>query len=222
MIVCATETDQAHVLGERGGGQGDRRQDQVAYAAGSEGGQETAQLDGEKQDQHETEPEARHRLEEERREAARVIDDAVLVGGRGDAERNRQHRREQERGGGQLDRRRPEVLEHHLHRRSLLADRGSEIAARDRPQELEILDVERAVQAELAAGLGDLLLSRALIYEKRSGITGQADQEEDGGDHAPEHEHRVKRATEQEGAHRRRVISSRRRRGSPCSAPAAA
>src|SRR6266446_408477 len=104
----------------------------------------------------------------------------------------------QERGRGQLDGRGPEVLEHHLHRRALLPDRGAEIAAGDRSQELEVLDVERPVQAELPAGLGDLLLGRTLVYEERGGVTGETDQEEHGSDHAPEHEHRVKRATKQE------------------------
>ena len=53
----------------------------------------------------------------------------------------------------------------------------------------------------------DLLPRRRLIHEEDGGIAGEADEEEDRGDHAPDDEDAVDEAPEEESPHRRRIIS---------------
>ena len=188
-------------------------------------GSKPAELHREEQDQHQPEPEARHRLEKERRDAARVVGGAVLVGGRDDAERDGEHGREHDGGRGQLHRGRPEVLEDHAAwpggaRGWTCRSRRAGTAA----QEVEILHVASgAVEAERAARARRPPRGwRVWSTRNGGGIAGEPDEEEDDGDDAPHHEDGVDEPPQQEAAHRGPATSAGRRRGSPCAARTAA
>ena len=117
-----------------------------------------------------------------------MIDGAVAVGGSQDAERDRQHHGQHEGGSGELGGGRPEVLEHHAHGRPALAQRQPEVAERCGADELGVLHPQRAVEAERVTGPRHLLAGGAGVHEQRGRVAGEADQEEDDGDDAPDDE----------------------------------
>jgi hypothetical protein len=121
--------EEADILGEGSGGQRHRGQDQVSPRSRAVGGQEPVQLDGEDEDEHQPEPEARHGLQKERSETTEVVGGSILVGGGHDAERDGEQRGEHGGGHGQLDGGGPEMLEHEVHGGTPLLDRLPEIAA---------------------------------------------------------------------------------------------
>ena len=95
------------------------------------------------------------------------------------------------------------MVEDHAHGRPLLADGRAEVAAESRAEEVDVLHGERTVEAEQGARVRDLLLRRALVDEEERRVPGETDEEEDDGDDAPGHEHRVEQPSQQEGPHRR-------------------
>ena len=72
------------------------------------------------------------------------------------------------------------------------------VTARHGQEEVHVLHVAGAVEAEQPADVGDLRLGGGLIHQEAGGVTGEAHQEEDHGDHAPDHEDGVQQAAEQE------------------------
>ena len=104
------------------------------------------------------------------------------------AERDREHGRQHEGGQRQLGGGRPECSSTIAHGRAPLADGEAEVAARDGGDEVDVLHVERAVEAEQVPGVRDLLPGGGLVHEKRGGIAGEPDEEEDDGDDAPDDE----------------------------------
>jgi hypothetical protein len=151
-----------------------------------------------------------------------VIERAVAVRGRHHAERDREHGRQHDGRQRQLGGGRPQVLEHDRQRRAPLLDGEAEVAARDGRDEVEVLRVKRSLETEQVPGVGDLLPGGGLVHEKRGRIPGEPQDEEDDGDDAPDDEDRVNQPPREEPGHCTPVISSTRRRGSPCSAPASA
>ena len=182
------------------------------------GGQEPLQLDGEEQDQHQPEPEARHRLEEERAEPARVVRAAALMGGRHDPERDG------ERGREQRWPRRPARRWRARNARGPCAMAGRfsrmEVPKSPRgtaPRKSRYWTSERAVEPELGPHRGHLLPGGGLVHEEDGGISGEADEEEDDGDDAPDHEHGVEEASLQEPPHRLPLLPQATPRKSMCS-----
>src|SRR4029450_4660291 len=66
-------------------------------------------------------------------------------------------------------------------RTRLMAGRLCRFEGRRGAEKGGVLLVERAVEAEEMTRVGDLFPGRALIHEKRAGITGEANEEEHGG-----------------------------------------
>ncbi len=99
------------------------------------------------------------------------------------------------------------MLEHDGQRRTPLLDGDAEVAARDGEDEVEVLHVQGAIEAEQVSGVRDLLAGGGLIDEKRGGIPGEPEEEEDHGDDAPHDEDRVRQPPRKEPGHGPIVIS---------------
>src|SRR3989441_2702508 len=86
--------------------EGDRRQDEVLERAPPRGGQEV-ELHREHEDQHDPQPEGRHRLPQQGDDRRDVVDHGVAPHGRDDAGGDRQAERHQQGGTRELERYRP-------------------------------------------------------------------------------------------------------------------
>src|SRR6267143_1958816 len=100
------------------------------------------------------------------------------------------------------------MLEHELHGGATLLDRLPEIAAQHGEEEVDVLDVPRAIEPQEVTRVSDLRLGGRRVDEERGGIAGEADEKEHCGHHAP--------AVAEENAASGPATSSAPLRGSPC------
>ncbi len=151
---------------DRGGGQGERGEHQVgeevagtAAAVGREhaGGGEPPEPEREDHHQHDAEPEDRHAGAEERRHRAQPIEQRVGARRGADAEGDAADGGEEQRARGQ-EQRGLEPLHHLGQHRTLHPERAAEIALEDAADPVQILDVERPVEAELGAQAREIFL----------------------------------------------------------------
>ena len=149
--------------------------DHRPHAAGGE----PVELEGEDEDRHQPEPEGGHAVAEEGEEHTDAVEDRVLLGGGDDAGRET----DQEGDDGRSRRQDEGVLK-------ALQDEGqdlgallegdAEIALEDLAQPLDVLDVDRLVEPEGFAQVGDILGAGGETEEGLGDVPGdQFHQEED-------------------------------------------
>jgi hypothetical protein len=166
--------------------QRDGGQDQALQPAAA-GGRQPSELDRDDEDQHDPHPEVRRRLAHDGKRHGRHVDHASAVDGGQDAERQREGNGEQERGTGQLEGCR-QPLEDERQRGLLMAERRAEIAAQGAAEELDVLQPQRSVEAELTAERSQLVDRCVAGQHGGRGVAGQAQGGEDESDDAESHE----------------------------------
>src|SRR6266436_3639497 len=93
------------------------------------------------------------------------------------------------------------MLEHQLHGRAPLLDRLPEIAAQHGEEEVDVLNVPRAVEPEKVTRVSDLRLGGRRVDEERGGIAGEADEKEHRGHHTPDDEEGVQQPSQEKARH---------------------
>ena len=152
-------------------------------------------------DEHQADPEDRHRDAHEGAEHRPVLDGRAPPqrsedpGGKADEEGD------EERGDRELDRGR-EVLRELAPDVAAGADRTAEVPLREAAEELDVLDGQRPVEPERLAHLLDLRGARLLAGERHRGIARDEPQrEEHDRDHAQQHREHVRNAPQDVTAH---------------------
>ena len=161
------------------------------------------QLDREEQLQDEGEPEHGHRDAQERSRRGGEVEEAVLPHRAVDTERDRDHRREDERHRHQLDRR-GEPLGDHLAHRTSGREADSEVAAQHRRQPADVLDRHRLIEAEALPERFDHLRvdEQAVLQEDGLGASRRGlDDQEDEQRNAEEERHHLDEAATDIAAH---------------------
>jgi hypothetical protein len=173
-------------------------------------GRQPVELHRENQDQHDPEPERRHRLPEQRDHRRDVVEHAVALDGRDDPGRDGQAERDEQRGSGQLEGG-GHALDDQVERRLAVAHGLSEIAAQRAGEEAAVLDDERIIEAHRLAELPDVLFGRIGRQQHQRWIAGEIqDEEHDEGD-AEQDQQRLGQPPREEdlhGARRRRATAS--------------
>ena len=161
----------SRVSGKRGyqqAGQGNRRQNQELDPAAASYRQ-PLQLDGENHDEHQPEPEGRHRDPEKGQGRDCNIPDGIGANRRHDAGRDAEETGQQGRRHRQNDR----VLETRQNFRDygvLGFDGFAEIQAHQSPEELAVLDVRRPIQSQLMTNQFDFFLGGHVSSDDLSGV----------------------------------------------------
>ena len=141
----------------------------------------------EEHDQQQAEPERRRGDPRNRQGPADLVDPAVTIDGRQDAERHAEGDRDQERGDAEFDRRRKEradVVQH----RPAGADRHAEIAGQQVPDIAPVLDVDRLVEAQPFAHGFDDLFARPFPGHQACRVAGDQVGHREGDHRNPEHD----------------------------------
>jgi hypothetical protein len=149
----------------------------------------------EHQDQHEGEPERRHRVEEQRDHAERLVGERVLADRLDDADQDPERERHRQRGDGEQQGVRKDLPDHLEHRPSV-RERVAEVALEQRPHPLHVADRERLIEPEVRPDLRQDVGAHARAEHVLSRIAGSEidDEEDEGGD--PEQDRdREQRAT---------------------------
>jgi hypothetical protein len=163
----------------------------------------------EDEDQQQPDPEIGKRPGEHAVDEDQAVGDAAAVHGDGDAERNADQHREQDRADDELQRRGQALLDIEQDRLRG-SPRHAEIAGQDALQVVRVLRDERLVEPELATDLGDALDRRVGPGEDVGRIAGkQPDEEEDDHRHGEQLRHGEEQPLAGEAEERLHAIDAR-------------
>ena len=187
----------------------DGRQHQVLRRPPARHGQ-PAEIDGEDDDQHEPQPEHGHRLAQERERHRPVIPEREPLDGGDDADRHPDEEREDERAGGEQERR-GQPLQDHLERGPLGADRSAEVPGDRVPEKARVLHDEGLVEAERRTQVADLLGRGLFAEHHRRRIPGrEMEQREHHDGDEPQERDRLQRSPDEGAQHSLRSDGSDR------------
>ncbi len=164
------------------------------------GRRQQVELNRENQDEHDAQPEGRHRLAEKRDHGGHVVGERVAAHRGDDAGRNGQAQGDEEPRPRQLEGR-GHALEHEIERGLTVPDRLAEVSPEGARQKAPVLHDEGIVEPHHLAEAKDVLGGGVRRQEHEGRIAGQIEDEEHHEGDAEEDEKRLEQPSEQVDLH---------------------